>query len=96
MRLSADQIQGQLKDLSGWKFGRNALTKQVGLADFRTAIRFLNAVAEAAKRAGHHPDILVSPPRVTITLWMREAGGVTQKDVELALTIEGLAAARAA
>ncbi len=96
VRLSADQIQAQLRDLSGWKFGQNALTKQFGLADFRGAIRFVNAVAEAADRAGHYPDILISSPRVTITLWPREAGGVTRKDAELAVTIEGLAAARAA
>ncbi len=96
MRLSADQIQARRKDLSGWKFGQNARTKQFGLADFRAAIRFVNAMAEAADRAGHRPDILVSSPRVTITLWTREAGGGTRKDIELAVTIEGLAAARAA
>ena len=95
MRLSADQIEAQLKPLSGWKFGQNALTKQFGLAGFQGAIRFVNAVAEAAERAGHHPDILVNSPRVTITLWTREAGGVTQKDIDLAITIERLAAAHA-
>ncbi len=96
VRLSSDQIEAQLKNLSGWKFGQNAITKQFGLSDFKAAIRFVNAMAEAADRAGHHPDILISSPRVTITLWTREAGGVTRKDVELAITIEGLARAHAA
>ena len=95
MRLSADQIEAQLKHLCGWKLGQNALTKQFGPAGLQGAIRFVNAVAEAAERAGHHPDILVSSPRLTITLWTREAGGVTRKDNDLAITIEGLAAAHA-
>ena len=95
MRLSADQIEAQLKHLGGWKFGRNALTKQLGLAGFQGAVRFVNAVVEAAERAGHHSDIPVSSPRVTITPCTREAGGVTRKDIDLAITIEGLAVAHA-
>ena len=35
--LSADQVQAQLQDLSGWKFAQNALTKQFALAHFRAA-----------------------------------------------------------
>ena len=36
-RLSLDQIQQQLQDLQGWKFGNNAITKQFTLKGFGAA-----------------------------------------------------------
>lgn len=91
VRLTAGEIESQLKGLSDWKFGQNALSKQFPFPDFRSAIRFVNAVSEAVGPTGHHPDILISSGRVSVTLWTREAGGVTQRDIDLAVAIEDMA-----
>jgi 4a-hydroxytetrahydrobiopterin dehydratase len=50
-----------------------------------------NAVADAANAANHHPDILVHGYKhVRLTLSTHSAGGVTENDLALARTIDGL------
>jgi 4a-hydroxytetrahydrobiopterin dehydratase len=90
--LSSEQIAEALQDLAGWKFGQNAISKQFAFPDFKTAMFFVNTVAGLAELADHHPDILVTYKRVTMTLSTHSAGGVTSKDVELAKQIERAAA----
>ncbi|TMB65027.1 MAG: 4a-hydroxytetrahydrobiopterin dehydratase [Chloroflexi bacterium] len=41
-----------------------------------------------AEAAGHHPDLLVRWGEVTVHLTTHSAGGVTEKDVKLANTID--------
>ena len=90
-RLSLDQIQQQLQDLQGWKFGNNAITKQFTLKGFGPAMALVNKVAQAAEKANHHPDIVINYNRVTFTCSTHDAGGVTEKDVALAKAIEDAA-----
>ena len=90
-RLSLDQIQRQLQDLQGWKFGDNAITKQFTLKGFVSAMALVNRVAEAAEKANHHPDIVINYNRVTFTCSTHDAGGVTEKDIALAKQIEAAA-----
>ena len=52
--------------------------------DFRAAMRFVNQVAELAEEAGHHPDIDIRYNRVRLALVTHDAGGLTNKDFELA------------
>ena len=49
---------------------------------------FVNQVAELAESADHHPDILINYKRVTLTLSTHSAGGLTEKDFDLASQIE--------
>ena len=39
--------------------------------------------------ANHHPDIDIRYDKVTLTLSTHDAGGLTEKDVELAARIDG-------
>lgn len=87
-RLSLDQIQQQLQDLQGWKFGNNAITKQFTLKGFGPAMALVNKVAEVAEKAKHYPDIVINYNRVTFTCSTHDAGGVTEKDITLAKQIE--------
>lgn len=60
-----------------------------GLKDFRGAIAFVNAVADLAEDADHHPDLLIHGyNKVTVTLTTHDAGGLTQRDFLLAAQIE--------
>ena len=59
--------------------------------DFAAAVAFVNRVAEAAEAADHHPDILIHGySRVRLTLTTHSAGGLTDEDLALARTIDGL------
>ena len=68
----------------GWSEVDDALEREFRFADFRAAIDFVNRVAEVAEEANHHPDIAISYNRVTLRWWTHTAGGITDRDRELA------------
>ncbi len=88
MALSQTEIQGKLRTLSGWGPKNKAIQKRFTFGDFKKAVTFVNQVAELAESADHHPDILINYKRVTLTLSTHSAGGLTQKDFDLASHIE--------
>ena len=51
---------------------------------------FVAAVGILAEKAFHHPDIDIRYSKVTISLTTHDAGGLTEKDTELATAIETL------
>ena len=51
-------------------------------------MEFVNKVAELAEAAGHHPDIDIRYNRVRLGLTTHDAGGITEKDINLAQEIE--------
>ena len=46
------------------------------------------AVARAAETADHHPDIDIRYTKIICTLSTHSAGGITQKDLDMARQIE--------
>ena len=90
--LSNDAIQAALADLPGWSFADDKLAKTYKLADFREALAFIVRIGLEAETANHHPELFNVYSTVTIALNTHDAGSkVTQKDVELARAIEGIA-----
>ena len=55
--------------------------------DFIEAVEFVNRLVDPAEAAGHHPDLAISYNRVTIALTTHDAGGLTEKDFNLAKII---------
>jgi 4a-hydroxytetrahydrobiopterin dehydratase len=77
--------------MSDWREEDNALVKDYKVADFATAMGFVNQVAEMAEAANHHPDILIHGwNQVRLTLSTHSQGQVTQADRDLAAAIDGL------
>ncbi len=68
----------------GWDEVDNALERTFELADFREALAFVNRVGELAEAENHHPDIAVHYNKVTLRWWTHTAGGITDRDRELA------------
>jgi 4a-hydroxytetrahydrobiopterin dehydratase len=89
--LSDSEIAAGLEG-SAWERRGGAIVRELDLGDFASALAFVNRVGEAAESANHHPDILLhSYNRVRLTLSTHSAGGVTQRDIELAKRIDSLA-----
>ena len=89
-KMKAERIQRLSRELPGWKPVRGKeITRTYALPSFRAAIAFVNYVAELAEAAGHHPDIDIRYSKVTLTLSTHDAGGLTEKDLELAARIDG-------
>lgn len=71
---------------SGWKREeeRDAITREFVFADFNRAFAFMTQVALAAEKADHHPEWSNVYNKVRVTLSTHDAGGVTEKDLDLA------------
>jgi len=88
-RLNQSQINSNISKLSGWSFENNSIQKQFQLKDFTEALSFVNAVGMESEKMDHHPDILMFAwNKVKITISTHSAGGVTEKDFQLAIKIE--------
>ena len=68
----------------GWTEVDDALERTFELDNFVAALAFVNRVGELAEAEGHHPDIAIHYNRVTLRWWTHTAGGVTDRDRELA------------
>ena len=88
-KLNQDQINSNLKNLLGWIFENESISKQFQFKDFIEALSFVNAVGLESEKMDHHPDILMFGwNKVKITISTHSAGGVTEKDFSLASKIE--------
>lgn len=63
---------------------RDAITREFLFPDFNRAFAFMTQVALAAEKADHHPEWSNVYNKVRVTLTTHDAGGVTQKDLDLA------------
>jgi 4a-hydroxytetrahydrobiopterin dehydratase len=74
----------------GWSSVNNALHRTYTFDSFTDAIAFVNGVARLAESQNHHPDITINYRKVALTLTTHDAGGITEKDYVLAVSINGL------
>jgi 4a-hydroxytetrahydrobiopterin dehydratase len=88
-RLGDDAIREGLSRLSGWTLDGSQIRKTYTFPDFKGSMAFVMRVALCAEGLDHHPDILVSYSRVTLTLSSHDAGGITERDFALARRIDG-------
>jgi 4a-hydroxytetrahydrobiopterin dehydratase len=68
----------------GWSEVNGALERTFELPTFVEALAFVNRVGELAEAENHHPDIAISYRNVTLRWWTHTAGGITERDRELA------------
>ncbi len=88
--LSEAQIDERLTDRE-WSREGDAIVRERKLNDFAAAIAFVNAVADLAERANHHPDISIHGwNHVRLTLSTHSQGGLTDADFTLAGEIDRL------
>ena len=89
-RLSDIAIQRELGSLPGWSRRGDVITKTFQFRNFLTGIDFVAAIAKIAEAADHHPDIDIRYTKVVCTLSTHSAGGITQKDLDLARQIDAV------
>ena len=89
-KLKAAAVADALKSVPAWKKKGGEISRTCQFKDFAGALKFVNAVARAAQKADHHPDIDIRWNQVTLTLSTHSAGGLTEKDFALAKVCDGL------
>lgn len=78
-------------NIEGWNEVDGALERTFELATFPDAIAFVNRVGELAEAENHHPDIAIHYRQVTLRWSTHTAGGITDRDRELASKTSELA-----
>ena len=82
--LEQQQIDQALESMPGWAVRDGMLRRRYEFADFAQALAFANRVGELAERENHHPDLLVGWGACEVAWVNHSAGGITQRDVEMA------------
>lgn len=85
--LDIEEVMAALPKGGHWRVEEGRLVREDSFEEFTAAFAFATRVALAAQRANHHPDIFVSYSRVRLTLQSHDVGGLTQRDVDLAVRI---------
>jgi 4a-hydroxytetrahydrobiopterin dehydratase len=93
-KMPIDELRAALKRLPDWRLaeGREAITRKFQFVDFDAAFAFMTRTALLAAKLDHHPEWFNVYNRLDVTLATHDAGGVTGKDIELAMAMDGYAA----
>ncbi|WP_198927864.1 4a-hydroxytetrahydrobiopterin dehydratase [Sphingomonas jeddahensis] len=91
-QLNETERADALDALPDWDYdeGRDAITRSIVFTDFAEAFGFMTQVALIAERADHHPEWTNVWNRVEITLTTHDAGGLSQRDLDLATAIDSI------
>ncbi len=90
-----DEVLEQLPLWQKADDSRPAIFRSLRFADFNAAFGFMARVAIQAEKADHHPEWSNVWNRVDIVLTTHDAGGVTQRDIDLARFIDAAATGQA-
>ena len=89
---STGEVEARLRDqLPGWSLENGQIVRTFETGSWQRTLLLANAIAYAAEAAWHHPDLHLSYPRLRVTLSTHDAGGITDRDFDLAQRIETIA-----
>ncbi|MBM3671328.1 MAG: 4a-hydroxytetrahydrobiopterin dehydratase [Actinobacteria bacterium] len=91
--LSDDDVSAGLSGLTDWRRDGDEIVRDVECPSFSEAISFVTRIADLAEAANHHPDIDIRYHKLRIALTSHDAGGLTQRDLDLAAQIDATAPA---
>mgnify|MGYP003648067634 FL=1 len=87
-KMNTHEIQEALKNLSGWALKDDMIQKSFIFADFKEAFSIMTHIAFECEKQNHHPNWEDVYNSLTIKLSTHDADGITQKDIDLAKSIE--------
>ncbi|MBL8292403.1 MAG: 4a-hydroxytetrahydrobiopterin dehydratase [Bryobacterales bacterium] len=90
-KLADPQVAEALAALPDWTVEQGKLHRDYRFADFIHAFGFMATAAIYIQAKDHHPEWSNVWNRVTVDLTTHDAGGITGKDVDLALFLEKVA-----
>jgi 4a-hydroxytetrahydrobiopterin dehydratase len=88
-KLTLKKITDALKTMNGWKHSRNSIKKTFKTKGFPQTMAFVSAVGALCQVQDHHPDFcMFKYAELALSFSTHTAGGVTQKDIEIAKAID--------
>ncbi len=87
--LNKQEIQDRMKEVDAlWVLKGKFIYREIIFKNFIEAFSFMTSVASIAEELNHHPNWKNVYNKVTITLNTHDAGGLTDKDFQLAKRID--------
>jgi 4a-hydroxytetrahydrobiopterin dehydratase len=89
--VTPEEAYRALRKHRGWIVERARLHRDFRLASFVEAIAFIDSVAAVAETVNHHPNIRLHEwCFVELEVYSHVSGGLTTRDVELAVAIDAM------
>lgn len=88
-KLTDSDVTDAVTARPGWELVEGKLHRELTFDDFVEAFGFMTRVAIVAEKRNHHPEWSNVYNTVTIDLTSHDVGGVSQRDLDLADTIDG-------
>lgn len=90
-KLTQEEIDTGLAGLPGWTVKGEKLHRSYKFPDFAHAMGFMATAAPLIEKRNHHPEWANVYSTVTVHLTTHDSGGITKKDLDLAVLLEGIA-----
>ena len=92
-KLTNPQLDEELNKLDGWKKDESpdSITKSFKFKSFSESWSFMSRIALLAEKMDHHPEWFNVYDRVDIKLSTHDVGGISQKDILMAIKIDAYA-----
>jgi 4a-hydroxytetrahydrobiopterin dehydratase len=90
-RLDDDEVEAALQARDGWAREGDEIVRTYELESFPAVIEFVRRIADLAEAADHHPDLDIRYRKLRVALSTHDAGGLTQRDFDLAAQIDAAA-----
>ena len=89
--LSQLELDDAVAGLPAWQVNEAGhLVRVVKNPSYVQGLAWVQAIGDWAEAQDHHPDLLLTWPKLTITFYTHTANGVTSKDVEAAQAVNSL------
>lgn len=88
--IKPNQIRHKLQELKGWALVDGKLYKEFTFDNFPMAVLFVNNLVDPVEELDDHPEVVITYNRVKIFIYNNVAGGITDRDFELAKRIDEL------
>ena len=88
--LSAEEVASLCKQLDAdWRaVEAHHLERTYAFDTYAKSVDFTNKVAAIAEEQNHHPDILLTYGKVTVTIWTHKIDGLTLSDFIFAAKVD--------
>ena len=83
-------IAARLTALPEWSYADGVIQRRFKTSSWKATLMVVATVGHLCEIAWHHPDLVVSYDTVLVKLSTHSAGGITDKDFELAAKIEAV------
>ena len=90
-KTSEEDLTAFFKDNPSWQLKDSKLHQTFVFKDFIQAFGFMTQVAIVAESQNHHPEWFNVYKSVVVDLTTHEAQGITQRDLDLATAMNGIA-----